>query len=171
MQPSPNLPTLDSVTLYPGTCVIEGTNLSEGRGTTRPFEYVGAPWVDPFQLASELAMRDIPGCAFRPAYFTPTFSKHAGQLCGGVQIHVVDRNALQPAVLGIHLLEVTRKLDPDAFAWRESDEGRYFVDLLLGNDSPRLMLDDGASAGDVTSTWTTELDAFAERRRPYLLYS
>jgi uncharacterized protein YbbC (DUF1343 family) len=171
VQPSPNLPTLDSVTLYPGTCVIEGTNLSEGRGTTRPFEYVGAPWIDPFRLASELAMRDLPGCTFRPSYFTPTFSKHAGQLCGGVQIHITDRNALQSAVLGIHLLEVMRTLDPDMFAWRVSPDGHYFVDLLLGNDSPRLMLDDGASAGDMISEWISRLDDFAERRRPYLLYS
>ena len=171
VQPSPNLPTLDSVTLYPGTCVIEGTNLSEGRGTTRPFEYVGAPWIDPFQLAAELTARALPGCRFRPAFFTPTFSKHAGRVCGGVQVHITDREALQPAVLGIHLLEVLRRLDRAAFAWRVSDQGRYFVDLLLGSDRPRRILDDGASAGDVTADWTTESAEFAERRRAFLLYS
>jgi uncharacterized protein YbbC (DUF1343 family) len=171
VQPSPNLPTLDSVTLYPGTCLIEGTNLSEGRGTTRPFEYVGAPWIDPFRMAQELAGRNLPGCAFRPAYFTPTFSKHAAQVCGGVQIHITGRDTLQVAVLGMHLLDVVRMLAPDKFEWRAASEGRFFVDLLLGSDQPRRMLDNGASARDVTADWGSQSATFSERRRPFLLYS
>lgn len=168
--PSPNLPTLNSLTLYPGTCLIEGTNLSEGRGTTCPFELVGAPWLDPFTLAEELEGRDLPGIAFRPTYFTPMFSKHANASCGGVQIHVRDRNELRPTQLGIHLLHAFRSLNPDAFAWRESAEGRYSVDLLLGSDLPRRALDSGASVTEVTAAWEKEAQAFEERRRPHLLY-
>jgi uncharacterized protein YbbC (DUF1343 family) len=170
VQPSPNLPTLDSVTLYPGTCLLEGTNVSEGRGTTRPFEYIGAPWVDPFRLAAEMTDRGLPGCAFRPAYFTPTFSKHAGEVCGGVQVHIADRAALRPVAIGIHLLEVIRAIDPEAFAWRSFEEGRYFVDLLLGSDQPRRLLDEGAGANEVMAGWDDQSQAFAEHRQPFLLY-
>ena len=170
VQPSPNLPTLDSVTLYPGTCLIEGTNVSEGRGTTRPFEYVGAPWIDPFRLADELAGRGLPGVLFRPAYFAPTFSKHANQSCGGVQVHVVDRDALRPVELGLHLLDAIRRHDPAAFAWREGAEGAFFVDLLLGGDGPRLALSAGAEVAEVAAGWAEQAAAFAERRRPFLLY-
>jgi uncharacterized protein YbbC (DUF1343 family) len=171
IQPSPNLPTLDSVTLYPGTCLIEGTNLSEGRGTTRPFEYAGAPWLDPFCLATELEQRGIPGCAFRPAWFMPTFSKHVGLVCGGVQIHITDRDALRPAHLGIHLLAAVRALNPDEFAWRERREGGFFIDLLLGSDRPRQLLDNGANANEVVASWQKERSLFATRCGPFLLYS
>jgi uncharacterized protein YbbC (DUF1343 family) len=170
VQPSPNLPTLDSVTLYPGTCLIEGTNVSEGRGTTRPFEYVGAPWLDPFQLADDLEGRGLPGCAFRPAFFTPTFSKHAQQVCGGVQVHITDRTVLRPVELGMHLLEAVRSLAPEAFAWRVGKEGGQFVDLLLGSDQPRRALDAGSAVGDVMADWEDQAAGFAPRRRPYLLY-
>jgi uncharacterized protein YbbC (DUF1343 family) len=171
VQPSPNLPTLDSLTLYSGTCLIEGTNVSEGRGTTRPFEYVGAPWLDPFRLASAMEERELPGCAFRPAYFTPTFSKHAGNVCGGVQVHITDRETLPPAAVGIHLLEVIRALDPDAFHWRSSPDGAFFIDLLLGSDQPRRLLSAGASAAEVMEGWVDETDQFEQQRAPYLLYS
>jgi uncharacterized protein YbbC (DUF1343 family) len=170
VQPSPNLPTLDSVTLYSGTCMIEGTNVSEGRGTTRPFEYIGAPWLDPFDLADAMDKRNLPGCGFRPAYFTPTFSKHYGAVCGGVQIHILDREKTRPAVLGIHLLDVIRSLDPQAFAWRQSSDGGYFIDLLLGSDQPRRMFDQGAGADEIVAQWADECASFAERRKPYLLY-
>ena len=168
--PSPNLPALDSVTLYPGTCLIEGTNLSEGRGTTRPFELIGAPWIDPFQLAGELERRRLPGWVdFRPAYFTPTFSKHAQAVCGGVQIYILDREAARPVELGLHLLHALRGLAPDAFAWREGDS-RFFIDLLLGSDRPRRSLDAGAEVAEVMSGWIEEIEAFERRRRPFLLY-
>jgi len=171
VQPSPNLPTLDSVTLYSGTCLIEGTNVSEGRGTTRPFEYVGAPWLDPFALAKAMDRRGLPGCGFRPAYFTPTFSKHAGVVCGGVQVHIFDRDALRSAELGIHLLHAIRSLDPQTFAWRQSADGGYFVDSLLGSDQPRRMLDNGAKPAEITASWNVADEHFAERRKPYLLYA
>jgi len=170
VSPSPNLPTLDGVMLYPGTCFIEGTNLSEGRGTTRPFELIGAPWIDPFALAAALEQRGLPGVTYRPTFFTPTFSKHANAVCGGVQIHITDRDAAQPVELGIHLLHALRELDTNAFAWREGKEGSFSIDLLLGSDQPRQQLDAGASAGDVTAGWDDEAGAFAERRQPYLLY-
>ncbi len=169
--PSPNLPTLDAVTLYPGTCLIEGVNISEGRGTTRPFELIGAPWLDPFTLAAEMERRGLPGVTFRPTYFTPTFSKHANISCGGVQIHILDRAAMRPVELGIHLLHVLRELDPGAFAWRKGREGNYALDLLLGSDRPRSMLDAGDSVAQITAGWEEDGSAFEERRRPFLLYS
>jgi uncharacterized protein YbbC (DUF1343 family) len=170
IQPSPNLPTLDSVIVYLGTCLIEGTNLSEGRGTTRPFEYVGAPWLDPFALAVALAARNLPGVAFRPAYFTPTFSKHAGVACGGVQLHILDRDAMRPVELGIHLIDVARELDPESFAWRQHGDGAFPLDRLLGSDRPRRAFDAGANAAEVMATWADEAQAFEERRKAYLLY-
>lgn len=169
VQPSPNLPTLDSHALYGGTCLLEGTNLSEGRGTTRPFEYIGAPWIDPFSLQAELEARDLPGVMFRAVYFTPTFSKHAGARCGGVQIHIADRAAVRPVALGIHLLHVLRRQDADAFAWRQGKE-RPFVDQLLGSEEPRRALDDGAEPGDILQPWAEEARVFDRRRQAYLLY-
>ncbi len=170
VQPSPNMPTLDAATLYPGTCLIEGTTLSEGRGTTRPFELIGAPWIDPFDLAAELERRNVPGVAFRPAYFTPIFSKHAHASCGGVQVHIVDRGWMRPVELGVHLLHAVRTLRPDQFAWRQGGDGRYFVDLLFGSDRPRRALDEGAAVSEVTMGWSEDARGFEERRRPFMLY-
>lgn len=169
--PSPNLPTLDAMTLYPGTCLIEGVNISEGRGTTRPFELIGAPWLNPFTFAAEMERRDLPGVAFRPTYFTPTFSKHANVSCGGVQIHILDRKVMRPVEMGIHLLHVLRELSSDAFAWRKGHEGKYFLDLLLGSDRPRRMLDAGDSVAYITAGWEEVARVFEERRQPFLLYS
>ncbi|HEV2127292.1 MAG TPA: DUF1343 domain-containing protein [Thermomicrobiales bacterium] len=170
VQPSPNLPTLDSVTLYPGTCLIEGTNISEGRGTARPFEYIGAPWIDPYRLAEDLERRNLPGLAYRPAFFSPVFSKHAGEVCGGVQVYALDRKALRPVELGIQLLHALRGHNPDAFEWRSRSTGEYFVDLLSGTDRLRRSLDDGAAPADIMADWDKDAAAFEERRRPYLLY-
>lgn len=169
VQPSPNLPTLDAVTLYPGTCLLEGTNVSEGRGTTRPFELLGAPWIDPFALADTLERRGLPGVAFRPTSFMPTFSKHQGEVCGGVQVHLVDRERLRPVELGVHLVRALRTLNPDAFAWREG-RGTYFLDRLLGSDAPRRALDAGAEAEQVLAGWPQQASAFEERRQSVLLY-
>jgi uncharacterized protein YbbC (DUF1343 family) len=169
VQPSPNLPTLDAVTLYGGSCLIEGTNISEGRGTTRPFELIGAPWIDPFALAEDLQRRTIPGVAFRPAYFAPMFSKHAGVRCGGVQIHILDRTVLRPVELGVALLHSL--MQPlHRFEWRRDAEGQFFIDLLLGSDQPRRALDSGAAVADVIAGWEEQRRAFEARRRPYLLY-
>lgn len=170
VQPTPNLPTLDSLTLYPGMCLIEGTNVSEGRGTTRPFELVGAPWLDPFELAAELERRTLPGSAFRPAYFTPTYSKHAGFSCRGVQAYITDRSEARPVELGVHMLHAIRELAPEEFAWRSGHDGSFFVDLLYGSDKLRRMLDGGAGVAEITADWREETSGFRERRDPFLLY-
>ncbi len=170
VQPSPNLPTLDSVTVYPGTCLIEGTNVSEGRGTTRPLELVGAPWVDPYRLAGELEARGIPGAAFRATWFTPTFSKHHGTTCGGVQVHVLDRQALRPVELGIHLIHAFMTHCPREFAWRKSEIGTYFIYRLLGSAQPRQMLDTGSDARTVYVDWPASALAFQIRTSALLLY-
>lgn len=170
VQPSPNLPTLDAVTLYPGTCLVEGTSVSEGRGTTRPFELVGAPWIDPFALAEDLGARRIPGVRFRPVYFTPTFSKHAGVSCGGVQVHVVDRLALRPVALGLHLLVALRSQDPRSFSWRQNSDGRYVIDLLYGTDRLRRSMEEGLSASDLAAASAAEVADFERRRADVLLY-
>src|SRR5260370_37462863 len=99
--PSPNMPTLDTATVYPGAVMIEGTNISEGRGTNRPFEIIGAPFIDPYELAQELSREEIPGAVLRPLHFQPTFHKHAGELCGGLQIHITDRCAFMPVITGV----------------------------------------------------------------------
>ncbi|MGH2478541.1 MAG: exo-beta-N-acetylmuramidase NamZ family protein [Ktedonobacteraceae bacterium] len=169
--PSPNLPTLDSITLYPGTCLLEGTNISEGRGTTRPFELVGAPWLDPFALRAELEQLNLPGVAFRPAYFTPTFSKHAQILCKGVQMHITDRQSLRPVELGLHLLATLRRLQPDSFTWITGSNNRYFVDRLFGSDQLRHALDSDTDVTDWSAAWNEGLAAFKERSRPHLLYA
>lgn len=168
--PSPNLPTLDAMALYPGTCLVEGVNVSEGRGTTRPFELIGAPWLDPFEFAGQMERRNLPGVAFRPTWFTPMFSKHANVSCGGVQIHMLDREAMRPVQLGMHLLHVLRDMDSDAFGWRTGRDGNHALDLLLGSDRPRHMLDAGDSVEQITAGWEEEARAFEDRRRPYLLY-
>jgi uncharacterized protein YbbC (DUF1343 family) len=171
VQPSPNLPTLESVILYPGTCLVEGTSVSEGRGTTRPFELIGAPWIDPFALAEDLGQRAIPGVAFRPVYFTPTFSKHAGASCGGVQVHVVGRDALRPVTLGLHLLSALRDQDRQAFSWRQNPDGRYFIDLLYGSERLRRGMEAGLGGNELAATYLDEVKDFERRRAEFLLYS
>jgi len=141
VMPSVNLPTLDSALCYPGTCLFEGTNVSEGRGTTRPFELIGAPWVDRRWVAA-LAAADLPGVGFRAAAFRPTFHKYADEVVEGVQVHVTDRERFAPVATAVTMLATLRTLYPDHFRWREPD-GRYFVDLLWGSDTLRCTLDSG----------------------------
>ncbi len=164
------MPTLESITLSPGTCLIEGTNLSEGRGTPRTFEVIGAPWLDPWQLGDALHGLSLPGVIARPTSFTPAWSKHAGRSCGGVQLHIADRDALRPVDLGLHLLQTIRRLDPASFAWIEATAGQFFIDRLLGDDAPRHVLDAGHPVTEITQAWPAATDAFAVRRQPFLLY-
>lgn len=169
--PSPNTPTADTVLLYPGTCLFEGTVLSEGRGTTRPFEWIGAPWLDPHALADDLNGRALPGVRFRPAYFAPTFSKHAGAVCGGVQVHVTDRYAVRAVAVGLHLLDAVRRQDPERFGWRKPGSGtRYFIDLLAGTDGLRAAIDGGARPEDILTEWEPGRAAFERMARAYHLY-
>jgi len=173
--PSPNMPTLDTALVYPGQCLIEGTNLSEGRGTTRPFEICGAPWLDPARLAAKLNSEDLPGVVFRPAWFRPTFQKFAGQDCGGVQIHVIDRAAFRPVCTGLAVLAAMRDLSGTRFAWRTREyefvTDRPAIDLLFGNARERLALEAGERWRDIAAAWEPEEAAFRERRQPFLLYS
>ena len=172
--PSPNLPTLDSAIVYPGMVLLEGTNLSEGRGTTRPFELVGAPWLDAHELADALNGLRLSGVHFRPTEFQPTFQKHAGQTCGGCQVHVVDRVAFQPIVTTIALLQTCRRLAPDRFQWREPPYEYETVippvDILYGSDQLRRQLDDEVPYAAIADSWATDLDTFGPTREGCLLY-
>ncbi|MEH0531319.1 DUF1343 domain-containing protein [Streptomyces stelliscabiei] len=162
--PSPNMPTPDTALVYAGTCLFEGTNLSEGRGTTRPFELLGAEGVDRrwAAAANELG---LPGAHFREAYFAPTFSKFQGKTIGGVQIHVHDRAAYDPVRTGIGLLVTARKVW-SGFAWRPDN----WIDKLTGSARVRTMIDAGADTGEVVAGWREELAAFRRVRKEYLLY-
>ncbi|HEY7428652.1 MAG TPA: DUF1343 domain-containing protein [Gemmataceae bacterium] len=172
--PSPNMPAMETAFVYPGQCLLEGTNLSEGRGTTRPFELCGAPWIDAGKLCRRLQREDWPGVCFRPAWFRPTFQKIAGQMCAGVQLHVTDRQAFRPVRTGLAVLAALRDLSAEAFAWRrepyEFIADRPAIDLLFGSDRERLALEAGAAVGDICRAWEAEEDAFHQRRLPYLLY-
>lgn len=172
--PSPNMPTVDTAVVYPGQCLLEGTNLSEGRGTTRPFEICGAPWIDGAALARRLGSFGLPGVVFRPVTFRPTFQKHAGHDCGGVQLHVTDREAFLPVRTGLALLLEMRRQDPQRFAWRtetyEFVDDPIAIDLLFGSDRERLAIEAGADWREIAAAWEPEERAFAERRRGVLLY-
>ena len=167
--PSPNMPTVETATLYPGICLIEGTNLSEGRGTTKPFEWIGAPWIDAERWGDTLNNLDLPGTHFRPVHFTPTFSKYAEQLCHGVQVHVTDRNRFRPVDVGLHLTATARRDYPDQFEFLKN-RGRYFFDLLAGTDTLRLRLMKHEPPTEIVQSWEAEVEKFTEQRRPYLLY-
>ncbi|EFL31063.1 conserved hypothetical protein [Streptomyces viridochromogenes DSM 40736] len=162
--PSPNMPTPETALVYAGTCLFEGTNLSEGRGTTRPFELLGAEGIDGrwAAAANELA---LPGVRFREAYFAPTFSKFQGKTIGGVQIHVHDREAFDAVRTGIALL-VTAKKVWSGFAWRPDN----WIDKLTGSTRVRTMIDAGADTDEIVADWQRELAAFRKTRRAYLLY-
>ncbi|MGW4887696.1 exo-beta-N-acetylmuramidase NamZ family protein [Streptomyces murinus] len=162
--PSPNMPTPDTALVYSGTCMFEGTNLSEGRGTTRPFELLGAEGIDGRWAAAANAL-GLPGVRFREAYFAPTFSKFEGKTAGGVQIHVTDRAAYDPVRTGIALLVTAREVW-DGFAWRSDD----WIDKLTGSDRVRTMIDTGADTDEVVGAWRQELAAFRRIREEYLLY-
>ena len=145
VMPSPNIPTLDSAIVYPGAVLLEGTMASEGRGTTRPFEIVGAPWVDGEAFAARLTAHGLPGVIFRPVVFEPTFQKHARTTCGGCQIHVTDRRAFRPVVTGVAVIEELRRADPSAFAWRpppyEYEHRLMPIDILAGSSQLRQRID------------------------------
>lgn len=174
VMPSPNMPTLDSALVYPGTVLFEGTQISEGRGTTRPFELVGAPWVDPDGFAAAMRDLELPGVYFRPAVFVPTFQKHAGETCGGCQIHVVDRDAFRPVRTGVALIAMFRRLDPDRFAWRpppyEYEHRRPPIDILAGSDALRRQIEASVPLPAIVESWREDEETFVRLREPYLLY-
>jgi uncharacterized protein YbbC (DUF1343 family) len=175
VMPSPNMPTLDSAIVYPGTVLVEGTAASEGRGTTRPFEIVGAPWVQPEVFAGRLNALGLPGVHFRPVTFEPTFQKHAGASCGGCQIHVTDRRSFAPVLTGAAAIAAMREADSARFAWRpppyEYEERLAPIDILSGSPAFRHAIDHGTPAAEIAASWIGECESFRALRQPYLLYT
>lgn len=175
VNPSPNMPSEKTALLYPGLCLLEATNISEGRGTTRPFEIFGAPFVEPHKLARYLAELKLSGVAFRPLFFVPTFSKYSGKKCGGIQIHIVDKKHLKPFKLGVAIIKTLLELYPTQFQWRnppyEYENEKLPFDILVGSDELRLRLARGDSLESMELWWQSECDAFdTSARREYLLY-
>ncbi|HUS12320.1 MAG TPA: DUF1343 domain-containing protein [Pyrinomonadaceae bacterium] len=174
VMPSPNIPTLDSATVFPGAVHFEGTQLSEGRGTTRPFELVGAPYIDPQQYAQSLNELNLAGVYFRDCIFRPTFQKHAGISCGGVQTHVVDRDAFEPVVTGLAMIKVAYDLYGSNFRWKEPPYEYVYdrnpFDVIAGTSSIREAIEQGTAIEEIQSAWTAGLDDFRRAREQYLLY-
>jgi len=174
VQPSPNMPTLDTAIVYPGICLLEGTNISEGRGTTRPFEIFGAPFIEPNVLTKRLEGYNLPGVVFRPLYFQPTFQKHADLLCGGAQIHVTDRREFRPFRTGVAILKTVYDLYPEDFRWNEPpyeyETEKMPIDILAGTDRLRREIENGESLEKMERWWVNECNKFNEGVRRYLLY-
>ena len=175
VMPSPNMPTLETAMVYPGTVLFEGTLLSEGRGTTRPFELVGAPGVEAERFARQLNDKALPGVYFRPAVFEPTFQKHARQACAGCQLHVLERRTFRPVRTGVALLEAFRRALPaDAPLWRqppyEYEHEKLPIDILAGSDALRTQLESGMPEDEIADSWREDEAAFRKARAPYLLY-
>lgn len=174
IMPSPNLPTLDSATVYPGTVLVEGSQVSEGRGTTRPFEFVGAPYINGRALAERLSKLPLPGVQFREVNFEPTFQKHARSMCGGVQVHVLDREVFEPVLTGVAILWAIRTLYPESFAWRqppyEYESIKMPIDILWGGNSIRLQIEGGMSVDEIRGSWQSDVTKFQAVRERYLLY-
>jgi uncharacterized protein YbbC (DUF1343 family) len=172
--PSPNMPTVATALVYPGGCLIEGTRLSEGRGTTTPFELIGAPWLDAPRLVAAMRGLALPGVVFRPCSFRPAFQKHAGAVCSGLQVVVSDPATFMPFRTYLALVAQCLRLAPAEFGWREEpyefETERPAIDLLLGREDLRPRLEAGEPVERLEASWSEELEAFADRRRPYLLY-
>ena len=175
VMPSPNMPTVDTAIVYPGTVLFEGTNISEGRGTTRPFELIGAPWVDAEALADKLARYRLPGVHFRPVVFEPTFQKHAKQACGGCQIHVLDRDANPMVETAVAVLVEIRAQNPAKFEWRqppyEYEHTKLPFDILAGSSELRQQIEAGLAGADHLLQLDRRItSASAQTREPFLLY-
>ncbi len=174
VNPSPNMPGYLTALVYPGGCLIEATNLSEGRGTTRPFELVGAPWVDCWDLAAALDAEHLPGVAFRPTEFKPAFDKYAGQVCSGIQVHVSNEMAFRPIVTYYAIIRCARALFPEDFAWAqppyEYEHEKLPIDILAGSPKFRLAVEEDTPTGEVARSWHENERAFREEREQHLLY-
>nr|WP_274653218.1 DUF1343 domain-containing protein [Paenibacillus humicola] len=171
MMPSPNIPSMDTVRVYPGTCLFEGTNVSEGRGTTRPFEIIGAPWIDGPELCGRMNGLGLPGVHFHPVTFTPTFKKYPGELCRGLMIFVTDQKVYKSAETGLRLLHGIASLYPERFEWKfENGDGLPFIDILSGSDRVRQSLTEPGGIDAILTEWQRDAESWRELRKPYLLY-
>jgi uncharacterized protein YbbC (DUF1343 family) len=174
VMPSPNMPTLDTAVVYPGTVLFEGTLLSEGRGTTRPFELVGSPGIEAERFAQQLNALGLPGVFFRPAVFEPTFQKHAKQPCGGCQLHVTDRRTFKPVLTGAALIGAFHRAQPDKPVWRqppyEYEREKLPIDILAGSSRFREQIEAGETATRMADSWRADEEAFKALRAPFLLY-
>jgi uncharacterized protein YbbC (DUF1343 family) len=168
VMPSPNMPRVETAVVYPGTCLFEATNLSEGRGTTRPFELVGAPYVD-HGWRDALQEQGLSGVGFREAYFVPSISKHSGKSCGGVQLHVTERTSFDAIRTAVAMIVTAKRLYPADFAWREST-APFWIDRLTGSEQVRTAIDGGADADEVVQGWRAELARFRRMRERHLIY-
>lgn len=172
--PSPNMPTVEAATVYPGMVLVEGTKFSEGRGTTRPFELSGAPYADAYELAEHLNSQQLPGIHFRPHSFKPTFQKHVTELCHGVQLHVTDRVAFKPVITGVALIKAMHDLYPGGFKWQQPPYeyiyDRLPFDVIAGTAELREQIEGGTSIGEIAASWQLSEKEFAERRERHLLY-
>lgn len=168
VNPSPNLPTLEAVTLYNGTCMLSGTNISEGRGTTTPFVTVGATYVNPFELTEFLENKNIGGVRFSPCFFMPHFSKYENEAVCGVRIHITDKTELKPTLLGLHIIRAVQQLYPNDFEFRKPDKnGMYHIDLSTGSNELRTT---DISPQALFDEWQIQADSFTKKNRKYYLY-
>lgn len=174
VMPSPNMPSVETAVVYPGTVLVEGTNLSEGRGSCRPFEIVGAPFLDADAFSSRLNRMRLPGVRFRPSWFRPTFDKWQGELCGGIQLHVTNREEFRPFRTGLAILKSALELAPGEFAWRkppfEYEFEKLPIEILCGTNRIHLELKQCTSIEGIEATWEMELSDFRRSRQRYLLY-
>ena len=172
--PSPNIPTVDTCVVFPATVHLEGTELSEGRGTTKVFELNGAPFIDPYAWAAALDEYNFPGVTFRPCYFQPTFQKWARQTCGGVQLHITDREAFTPVIVGVAMVKTAHDLYPDKFQWKQEDYeyefGKNPFDVVSGTDKIRKAIEAGVSLKDIEGSWAEGLKDFEGIRSACLMY-
>jgi uncharacterized protein YbbC (DUF1343 family) len=172
--PSPNIPTFPSALVFPGMVLFEGTNVSEGRGTTKPFEWIGAPFIDPDRLAAEMARRKLPGVYFRPIYFQPTYQKHKDEVCGGVHVHVTHRKKFNAFRAGIHLLAAIAEQHPKQFQWKQPPYEYEFekrpIDLIAGTSKLREDIDAGRGVAPLEAVARGDVKRFEKVRKKYLLY-
>ena len=174
MKAAPNMPTLSSATVFPGTVHFEGTQLSEGRGTTRPFELIGAPYIDPDAYAANLNALGFPGVFFRSCGFQPTFQKHAGVSCGGVQIHVKDRKSFEPVITGVAMVKLAYDMYPDQFRWKDPPYEYVYdqnpFDVISGTNKIREAIEQGSQLREIEASWKGGLAEFRTLREGYLMY-
>jgi len=174
VMPSPNMPTIEAATVFPGTVHFEGTQVSEGRGTTRPFEFVGAPYIVSEEFAADLNNATLPGVYFRSCTFRPTFQKHAGISCGGVQLHVIDRDNFEPVTTGLTMVKVAHDLYPGQFSWKEPPYEYVYdrnpFDVIAGTMRVRQAIEEGSTIAELQESWKPGLSEFKKLREEFLLY-